>query len=201
MAIENIILDIGNVICRWDADGLMRGVFSDDHEVAKAHAATVGHADWLDLDRGTISLSDAVANAQNRTDLDPQKIAEIYHNTAPSLVPIDATVLAIRRLHQQGVPLYVLSNMHKHCWQYLSERYDFWSCFKGIAVSCEINLIKPDPAIYEHILRHFDLDPNATAFVDDMEENITAANNAGIQGIVLRSPNDGAQVVEGLIAT
>jgi len=200
MAIENIILDIGNVICRWDADGLMRGIFDNDEDIARAHAATVADPDWLDLDRGTIALPDAVAKAQNRTDLDPQKIAKIFQNLAPSLVPIDSTVAAIRKLHQQGVPLYVLSNMHDHSWQYLSENFDFWSCFDGIVVSYEINLIKPDPAIYHYILERFSLDPDVTAFVDDMPENITAANDVGIQGTVLRNPDDGARVITELVA-
>ena len=199
MAIENIILDIGNVICRWDSDRLIRGVFTDDAEVEQAHSATVGHPDWLELDRGTITLASAIANAQDRTGLDAEKIAQIYHNTAASLTPIDSTVKLIREMSQDGVPLYVLSNMHDHCWQYLSTNYDFWSCFQGVVVSCNINLIKPDPAIYSHVLQTFQLDPSVTAFVDDMPVNIDAANAAGIQGTVLEHPDHGEQVIRGLI--
>lgn len=200
MEIKNLILDIGNVICHWDAKKLVAGVFDDSSERVQAHTDTIGHPDWLDLDRGTLALENAIAAAQKRSSLDPVKIAQIYHNTAASLVPVQETVALIREMDARGVPLYVLSNMHDHCWRYLAETFDFWSCFKGVVVSCDAKLIKPDLAIYQHILQKYHLKPDETAFVDDMEENISGANNAGIQGVLLPKPQDGVHVINALMA-
>ncbi len=39
--------------------------------------------------------------------------------------------------------------------------------------------MKPDRAIYDHHVETFSLDPAATLFFDDTEENVTAAEAAG----------------------
>ena len=73
--------------------------------------------------------------------------------------------------------------MSRECFDYLSEQYNFWDKFKGIVVSADIKLIKPDPKIYNYTLNKFNLIPKETVFIDDMLENITAAKNIGIYGI------------------
>lgn len=73
--------------------------------------------------------------------------------------------------------------MSNECFVYLNQQYDFWNKFKGIVVSGDIKLIKPDPKIYTYTLDKFKLAPKETIFIDDMLENITAARKIGIFGI------------------
>ena len=47
-----------------------------------------------------------------------------------------------------------------------------------------MNLVKPEPEIYQYLLREFQLKPDSCVFIDDSPTNITAAENEGIQGIV-----------------
>jgi len=54
---------------------------------------------------------------------------------------------------------------------------------RGVTVSGEIRLIKPDVAIYEKHARDFALDPAATIFIDDNADNVRGAQAAGWQSV------------------
>jgi len=50
----NIIFDLGGVVVRWEPAALLAQTF-DDPVICKAlHAEFIGHADWIELDRGTM---------------------------------------------------------------------------------------------------------------------------------------------------
>ena len=182
----DIIFDIGNVICEWNPQRLIGEIFSTKDEHKQAMGSIIEHHDWKELDKGTISLDQAIARASKRCSLDPIKIAELYHNTPASLLPITKMTQLIRELGQNENRLFVLSNMQESCWNHLSTEYDFWSYFSGIVVSYQIHLIKPDAMIFEHIISQYDLVPQNTLFLDDMHDNIETAVQFGFKTIHVR---------------
>lgn len=200
MKIKNIVLDIGDVICEWNPDKLLTGIFENIDDRLQAHEDTIKHPDWLALDRGTISLDSAINNAQQRSSLNPEKIARVYLDTPASLEALTDSVAAIHEASAAGVPLYVLSNMQQHSWEHLSNEFDFWSCFQGLVISYQIKLVKPEPAIYEHLLAAHQLKASETIFIDDMPVNIEAAKQVGLQGRVLTDRAKGGELIRELIA-
>jgi len=46
--------------------------------------------------------------------------------------------------------------------------------------SDELRLVKPDPEIFEHVIRDLDVPPGRIAFFDDTPVNVEAAREAGI---------------------
>ena len=198
--LKNLILDIGNVICVWDPDALLASTFEHPDEQRAALQKTVNHADWLLLDRGTMSKADAVARAQSRCpELDPARISKLYDNLPASLAPIETTVSAMREAAEQDVPMYVLSNMNDYAWKYLDSTFDFWSTCRGIVVSCNTGLIKPEADIYHHLTDRFSLQPDECVFVDDMAVNTEAAKACGWQAIQLTDRSQGGEVIHELI--
>jgi len=185
----NIVFDIGNVICEWNAKKLVRSVFQDEDEQQKALQDIIGHADWLSLDRGSISLEDAAARAVSRTNIQAEKVWKLYRDTPPSLVPFPQTLSLINDLKNQGHNLYVLSNMHRHAYEYLIATYNFWSNFSGIVISSHIESIKPEPEIYKYLLTTWSLRPEDTIFLDDLPTNLATADRLGIQTILVDSPH------------
>lgn len=200
MPVSAIVLDIGNVICEWNPQKLVASAFDDASQHEQALQDTVGHPDWLSLDRGTMELDVAINNARERSSLDPLCIGQLYHNTPVSLTPLPETVEGIRQAHEAGMPLYVLSNMQKHCWEHMSEQFDFWDCFTKVVVSCDVKLIKPDAAIYEYVIRECGLEPSSTVFVDDMAVNIEAAIACGWQGVQMTDTRMGGEVIRELLS-
>lgn len=181
----NIIFDIGNVICDWDPRGLIDEIFESPDEQEEAMEKVIMHSDWRLLDRGVITLEQAFAAAKQRSSLDPGKIEQVMAGVPATLKPNEQVVQAIHDLHARGYPLFVLSNMPEHSWQYLAQHFDFWHLFKSRVLSFEIKLIKPDPAIFDYILSEFDLDPSQTVFLDDIDANTLAASKKGIKTITV----------------
>lgn len=58
---------------------------------------------------------------------------------------------------------------------------DFYQCFEKVYYSYELGMRKPDPRVFEYIIRKHDLSPKRTLFVDDKKENTDAAESLGIQ--------------------
>ena len=198
--LKNLILDIGNVICTWDADALLATAFDSVDEQRLACQHTIDHPDWLELDRGTLSKAEAIERAQSRAaDLDPARIARVYGNLPISLAPIDTTVAAMQDAHEQGVAMYILSNMQDYAWDYLSTTFDFWSVCRGVVVSCDTGFIKPEPDIYHHLTDRFSLIPAECVFVDDIKANTEAAIACGWQAMQLTDSSLGGNTIRTII--
>jgi FMN phosphatase YigB (HAD superfamily) len=84
--------------------------------------------------------------------------------------------------------VYILSNWDKESFELLYQKPRFKKIFNycdGIVISGYIGLIKPDLAIFEHLLDTHKIYPDNefTVFIDDQEANLTAALAAGINTI------------------
>jgi HAD superfamily hydrolase (TIGR01509 family) len=115
--------------------------------------------DWrpLDLDRGTLSHAQAVPRFAARTGRDEAEMARRLLAVRDSLQPIAGTVALMRELSEAGVPLYCLSNMHAELAAWLQRTHDFWPVFRGVVISADEKLIKPDPEIFRRLLQRHGL--------------------------------------------
>ncbi len=77
----------------------------------------------------------------------------------------------------------LLSNAWSNTRQALDEYYGCLGIFDHIIISAEVKMAKPDAAIYLEMLRRLNTEPQQSIFVDDLQENIDAANSLGIYGI------------------
>lgn len=88
---------------------------------------------------------------------------------------------------EQGHCLYILSNWDPESFALLRQRFpDFFGLFSGIIISGDCGILKPDPAIYQYLLKEFSLDPKTCFFIDNQQENVVAANCAGIHGYLVK---------------
>lgn len=198
--LKNLVLDIGNVICEWNPEALVASAVPDPAQRDSALAATIGHEDWLSLDRGTLSLDQAIANAQARTrdQVSPAAVEAIYRQLPASLVPLTDAVDAIHEAHSRGIALYVLSNMQWHAWHFMEREYDFWTLFSGILVSCDSGYIKPEAGIYNEVCSRFALQASDCLFIDDMPVNVQGARDCGWQAEHLATRERGGELIRSL---
>jgi putative hydrolase of the HAD superfamily len=182
----NLIFDLGGVVVRWDPAAIIAGVFQDEKIRARIREGVFGHPDWLELDRGTLDREDAIRRAARRLAMPEAEIRRLLVAVPPSLVPILETIDLLYRLKARGYPLYCLSNMHFASIEHLEREHRFFEVFKGIVISCRLNLCKPEPAIYEHALKANGLKAKDTVFIDDVDVNIAAAAQVGIRTIQFR---------------
>jgi len=183
----DIVFDIGNVIFEWNPQKLVGSIFSCKTESKEAIENIIDHEDWQMLDKGTLSLEKAISRANNRCNIGVDKIRKLFEETPKSLIPIQETINVIMELAEKGFSLYVLSNMHEHSFEYLSAAHDIWRKFAGIVISSHIQSIKPEPAIFEHLIDTYNLIPRNTVFLDDLKNNIEAAKKLGLNTIHVKN--------------
>lgn len=96
----------------------------------------------------------------------------------------ESTISLVKACKDAGHDVYILSNWDKESFDYIHQQHsDILDLFDNIIISGQINLIKPDKAIYEYVLRTYALDPLKTAFIDDQHNNVYTAQKCGIYGI------------------
>ncbi|MGO9945903.1 MAG: HAD family hydrolase [Steroidobacteraceae bacterium] len=183
---RNVIFDLGGVVLDWDPDAILEGYYADPKERATMKAALFKHPDWLQMDRGTLTESEALGRLQQRTGRPVAELSGLFDAVRSSLRPKADTVALLKNLALQDVPLYCLSNMPASTFEYLREQHSFWNVFRGIVISGEIKMAKPEREIFEYLLRRHALAAAETVFVDDHAPNIEAAQTLGLHTVWFR---------------
>lgn len=179
----NVVFDLGGVVITWQPAAIAASVFDAPEDRAAALDRVIGHPDWIELDRGTLPLDQAIERATARTRLPAERIAALFAAVPPSLVPMPESVALVHDVRHAGHRLFVLSNLHRASLAHLADAYDLFGLFDGRVVSCEVGACKPEPAIYRRLLDRHALDPRDTVFIDDVQANLDAAAAFGIHTI------------------
>ena len=179
----NLVFDIGGVVLTWDPDPIIASVFEDPKVREMVRSEIFAHPDWLDLDRGVLEPQSAIARGARRTGMPASKIARLLKLVPPSLLPIAETIDLIRTAKDAGHRLFVLSNMPLASIEYIEHEYSFWDIFDGIVFSSRIQMVKPEPKIYQYLLREHRLEAADTVFIDDTDLNLPAAAALGMKTV------------------
>jgi len=179
----NVVFDLGGVVVAWRPVEIVARAFADPDTRDLVHAQIIGHPDWLELDRGTLTVDAAVARGAARTGMGEAEVRAFIEGVPASLVADANAVALLRRVHAAGHRLFCLSNMPTFSMEHLEREYDFWDLFSGKVISSRVGHCKPEAAIYQHLLATYQLDPAQTIFIDDVEANVAAAAAFGIQTI------------------
>lgn len=184
-----VVFDLGGVLFDWDPRHLYRDLFDDEQQMERFLAEVVSPAWNATLDAGR-PFADAVADAQQQHPEHTDLIAA-YRERWPSMLrgPIDGTVAILAELHSRGVPLYALTNWSAEMFPH-ARAYPFMGLFRAHVVSGEIGMVKPDPAIYAHLLGVVGEPAQSCVFIDDARANVDAARAAGLHGIVFTTPDN-----------
>jgi putative hydrolase of the HAD superfamily len=182
--VRNVIFDFGGVLVNWRPQEIIDSFYSDPplREALRIHAFQ--HEDWLDMDRGTLDEASVARRCALRMARPEGELRALFDHVRGALTPIEPTVALLRELRErEGLRLYGLSNMSEAIFAYLDERHDFFKLFDGIVVSAAVKLLKPEPAIYEHLRERFDLDFAESVFIDDLARNVESARSVGLPAI------------------
>jgi len=101
--------------------------------------------------------------------------------------------------HHNSNKVYLLSNIDKESYSIIQKNHkEVFNLFDGKVLSCNVNLLKPSPLIFEHIINTYHLTPNQSIFIDDQKENIIAAKDIGITGLLYKNSQKTYQELEEL---
>lgn len=195
--IKNVIFDLGNVLLNFEPKEYVKSKVVEE-KIEEIYESIFKSEEWPMLDRGTITEERAKVNIINRKMENEEFINSVFENWYDILTPIESSVEILRKLKERGYKVFYLSNFHLAAFEYVTKKHNFFGLFDGGVVSYKEKLLKPEKEIYEKILSEYNLEPEETLFIDDMEANVTAAIKSGIKGIVLKNPIDLKEELENL---
>jgi len=185
--IRQVVFDIGNVLL--DYDRVVQGVPVALTETA-ADAALVRRAVfespwWAAMDRG----GEVETSRRAMEEELPQRLRPCLEGLFESwdhwFRPLVGTNALARELHGLGVGLYILSNASKRAYRFL-KRIPTLELFRGVVLSCDEGLLKPDLELYRRLFDRYDLKPEECFFLDDSPLNVEAGRALGMEGFCFR---------------
>jgi 2-haloacid dehalogenase len=182
--IRHIVFDIGKVLIHYDPDLAFSELIPDATE-RKWFFENVCTSDWnVEQDRGrTWEEAEALLIAQHPAHAENiRNFRRHWHKMVPH--SYDDSVAIMLKLIEDGRDVTMLTNFAADTYAEARGRFPFLDVPRGVTVSGEIGMIKPDRGIYDHHVRAFDLEPAATLFIDDSARNVEGAKAAGWQSVL-----------------
>ncbi len=185
--IKNIVFDIGNVMVDFAPKQFLMKKGFDDDMVDRILKASLATDVWGELDRGVWSQEQLMEGfVQNDPEIEPE-LRRAFADFKDIVLPFDYAIPWIRELKGKGYHVYYLSNCSQMVEEQCPKAMGFLPFTDGGILSYRERLIKPDTAIYTLFLERFGLCAEETVFLDDIPENVEAAERLGIHGICFRS--------------
>jgi putative hydrolase of the HAD superfamily len=197
--IRNIIFDLGNVLISFrPADYFTRLNYPQDLK-NKILTDIFASREWLMLDNGDISLNSAIESIAKKTSLEREEIARIFNLRLDIMFPLRKNADLLPALKKRGFRLYYLSNFPIDIFDDVKNSYEFFRHFDGGIISSEVRYSKPDPLIYDSLLKKYGLKPAECLYIDDVETNVLAAEASGMKGFTTFGSDDiSASLIEKL---
>jgi len=187
-SVTTLVFDLGNVLVRWNPRTYYRKVFEDEAEMEWFLSHVCNHAWNLSLDNGR-SYADAVPQLKEQfpkwaTYIDHYEAGweHMFHGV------IEENVALLKAAKSQGIPVFAITNWSHEKFPRALELFPFFKLFEGVVISGVEKLIKPDPRIFQLFLSRYQKRAQECFFIDDLQENVAAAESLGFYGHVFRDP-------------
>jgi len=194
MEIENIIFDLGGVVVDLDIpsciqafaklgivpqgitlEQLSRGGIPKDWEMRELmHAMDVGKMSAREF-------VDLMLKAAR-----PGTTAEDIVEAFDRIIRLPGHRLRWLKELRQNHRVYLLSNIgelhwNETCRQAQALGTPIEECFDEVFLSYRLRMVKPDPNIFQHLIRQTGIVPQETLYIDDLPDNIRAGEALGLQ--------------------
>ncbi|MGE6740949.1 HAD family hydrolase [Allorhizobium pseudoryzae] len=181
--INHIVFDIGKVLIHYDPNIPFSRIIPDEDERRWFFQNVCTH-DWnLEQDRGRAWPEAEALLIEQYPDQEERIRAfrKHWHEMVPHAY--DESVAIMEGLIEAGHDVTMLTNFAADTFMRAREMYPFLNRTRGVTVSGEVFLIKPDVEIYHKHTQDFGLDPTHTLFIDDTAVNVEGARAAGWQAV------------------
>ncbi|WP_127519569.1 HAD family phosphatase [Mesorhizobium sp. Z1-4] len=186
--IRHIVFDIGRVLIHYDPEIPFRRLIPDA-QTRHWFLENVCTGDWnLEQDRGR-SIAEAEALLIGEFPAEEENIRAFYRHWNEMVShAYDDSVAIMAALVEDGRDVTMLTNFSAETYPRAQKMFPFLALPRGVSVSGELGLIKPDREIYDHHVSAFGLEPSATLFIDDSQKNVDGAIAAGWHAVQFTGP-------------
>ncbi len=189
--IDTLVFDVGGVLLDWDPEYLYEELIPNEMDrdaflfnvcTFKWHAQTDAGRSFAEI------IEEKKAEFSGQFD---QLIEAWWLDWDEMCGGIFEGTFDLAQMVRQRFPdmrVVGITNFSDETWPRLLKLYPiFADFFDDVVVSGAEKMVKPDPEIYQLAIERFNLAPARSLFIDDKQDNIDAAINAGMQGHLFES--------------
>lgn len=192
------MLDLGGVLVDWDPVPAVVAAVGED-EARRFFAATdFDFFAWNARQDAGRTFAEAEAEVAATHPHWVEHVRGYLPNFAASLLgQHDDTVAVLREVAATGTPVHALTNWSAETWHHAEERFGFLRLFDQVLVSGALRMAKPDPEVFEELVRRTGLPAERMFFTDDSPRNVEAARAFGLDAVLFA---DGAALRDVLVS-
>ena len=187
-AVDAVVFDLGGVLIDWNPRHLYRKLFEDEAKMERFLSEVCSPVWNVTLDAG-MSFDEGIAELLRRHP-DEAHLIRAWKERWEEMLggAIEGAVALLDELHAAGMPLYALTNWSAETFPIGRRHFPFLERFRDIVVSGQEKIVKPDPRIFELLVRRTGVAPERTVFIDDGERNVAAAARLGFRAVRFTDP-------------
>jgi len=184
---QAVVFDIGNVLLEWHPERFYDRVIGLERRKAMFEQVDL-HGMNKSVDLGAPFTKTVYALA----DQHPAWRDEIrlWHDSwiemATPVIPHSVRLMSA--LQQKDIPVFSLTNFGIDSYDHAATHYPFMKAFDRDFISGHLQIMKPDPKIYEILETDCGIAPEALIFTDDRPDNIDMAISRGWQVHLFEGP-------------
>lgn len=190
---KNIIFDFGNVLVQWHPE-LVYGQYFGDEAKAWWFLRHIADNDWRNrIDAGESTdvcirmLKGKYPEYETAIELYRSRWKEMLTDEVPGMRQL---LTDLNRQQPAGINIFGLTNWSMETFPEARERFSILQMIDRYVVSGAEGYVKPDPRLFQILLDRYQLKAEECIFVDDNPDNVAAARELGMQGIVFRGADD-----------
>lgn len=134
-------------------------------------------------DKAVLPIEKYLSRLSKETGVQPKNIWPSMRKEFILRKDMISFILKLKENYKIGL----LSNFPKGWLQIILKEEKIYNYFNAITISSELHIAKPDLRIFFDILNKLGILSDEAVFIDDKKENVIAANNIGIKGLLFTS--------------
>lgn len=198
---QAVVFDIGNVLIEWQPERFYDRVIGPQRRKAMFRAVDL-HAMNDVVDLGGHFTDTIYATAEKHPEW--REEIRMWHDRWIEMATpaISHSARLMVALQAKGVPVFSLTNFGIQSFDHAATHYPFMRDFDRQYISGHMQVIKPDPTIYQMLEADCGVAPEALIFTDDRPDNIDMAARRGWQVHLFEGPQGWADrlVAAGLLS-
>jgi HAD superfamily hydrolase (TIGR01509 family) len=188
--VKGLIFDLGDVLFQWSRD-------TKTSVSPQLLERILSSPPWYDYECGRLSRTVCYEQVALQFGIDASQVDEACSQARASLQPDPTMVAFLRNLRKRSpIKIYAMSNVAREEFDSLADKMDS-TLFDYVFTSGAHGMRKPELDFYRQVLQEIDMKPEQVIFVDDKYENVLAANEVGIRGLIF--DNDTVNTLEHIL--
>ena len=185
--IKNIIFDYGGVLLDWNPHYLYDPYFGDQEKAEwfLTHICTyewnAQHDNGKPIAEGTAELIAQHPEWEKEIRMYYDEFMMMMGGQKPGMEEL------VKELKDKGFRVFGLSNWSVETFALVRPVYPVLDLMEDMVISGVERVMKPDHRIFELALKRFGIEASETVFVDDNPNNVQAACEMGIKGLLFQS--------------